>query len=99
MSGRIPVYEYIKCDCGGTIRIDCNTSTYTPLIPCVCEKCGKRFNLGSLGFVMVLFNNKTGQSYPMKAKEDADFSQIKRIVNGENIITTFNDIKEDLTTT
>jgi hypothetical protein len=99
MSGRIPVYEYIKCDCGGTIRIACVTSTYTPLIPCVCEKCDKRFNLGSLKFSMVLFNNKTGQQYPMKAKEDADFSQIKRIMNGENITTTFYDIKENLTTT
>lgn len=99
MSGRIPVYEYIKCDCGGTIRIACVTSTYTPLIPCVCERCGKKFNLGSLGFVMVLFNNKTGQQYPMKVAEDFNPSQIKRIVNGENITTTFHDMKEDLTTT
>jgi len=95
MSGGIPVYEYIKCDCGGTICIDCNTSTYTSLIPCVCEKCGKKFDLGSLKFAMVLFNNKTGQSYPMKVKEDFNPSQIKRIVNGENITTTFHDIKED----
>ncbi len=99
MSGRIPVYEYIKCDCGGTIRVDAVTSTYTPLIPCICEKCRKEFKLGSLKFSMVLFNNKTGQSYPMKAKEDADFSQIKRIVNGENITTTFHKTKKDLTTT
>lgn len=99
MSSRIPVYEYIKCDCGGTIRINAAPSTYTPLIPCVCEKCGKKFNLGSLKFSMVLFNNKTGQQYPMKVKEDADFSQIKRIVSGENITTTFYDIEEGLTTT
>lgn len=99
MSGRIPVYEYIKCDCGGTIRVDAATCACTPLVPCICEKCGKKFNLGSLGFVMVLFNNKTGQQYPMKVKENADFSQIKRIMNGENITTTFYDMKEDLTTT
>ena len=80
MSSSIPVYEYIKCDCRGTIRIDCNTSTYTPLIPCICEKCGKKFNLGSLGFSMVLFNNKTRQSYPMKIKGDNNLSQIKYIV-------------------
>lgn len=80
MSSRIPVYEYIKCDCGGTIHIDCTTSTYTPLIPCVCEKCGKKFTLGSLGFTMVFFNNKTRQSYPMKMKDDTGLSQIKYIV-------------------
>lgn len=89
MSGRIPVYEYIKCDCGGTIHVDAATCTYTPLVPCICEKCGKKFDLSSLKFNMVLFNNKTGQSYPMKTKEDFNPSQIKRIVNGENITTTF----------
>lgn len=95
MSGRIPVYEYIKCDCGGTIRVDAATCACAPLVPCICEKCGKKFDLGSLKFNMVLFNNKTGQSYPMKAKEDADFSQIRRIENGENITTTFHTTRKD----
>lgn len=80
MSGRIPVYEYIKCDCGGTIHINCTTSMYTPSDPCICEKCGKKFTLGSLRSSMVLFNNKTRQLYPMKIKDDNTLSQIKCIV-------------------
>ena len=80
MSGRIPVYEYIKCDCGGTIHIICTTSMYTLSDPCICEKCGKKFTLGSLRSSMVLFNNKTRQLYPMKIKGDDTLSQIKCIV-------------------
>ena len=80
MRGRIPVYEYIKCDCGGTIHINYTASTYTPSDPCICEKCGKKFILGSLRSSMVLFNNKTRQLYPMKIKNDDTLSQIKCIV-------------------
>ena len=80
MSGRIPVYEYIKCYCGGTIHINCTTSMYTPSDPCICEKCGQKFTLGSLRSSMVLFNNKTRQLYPMKIKDDDTLSQIKCIV-------------------
>lgn len=80
MRGRIPVYEYVKCDCGGTIHINCTTSTYTPSDPCICEKCCKKFTLGSLRSSMVLFNNKTSQLYPMKIKGDDTLSQIKCIV-------------------
>ena len=80
MSGRIPVYEYIKCDCGGTIHISCTASTYTTSDTCICDKCCNNFTLGSLRFSMVLFNNKTMQLYPMKIKSDDTLSQIKRIV-------------------
>ena len=92
MNGRLPWYKHLFCDCGGIIRAK---DYYTG----VCDDCGKEIDLSPLDYQRILYNEKTGWMFPVVDREDADFSQIKRIVNGENITTTFHDMKEDLTTT
>lgn len=88
MNGRLPWYKHLFCDCGGVIRAK---DYYTG----ICDQCGKESNLTSLNYKHLLINDKTGWMYPVVDREDFDPSQIKRIVNGENITTTFHDIKEN----
>lgn len=92
MNGKLPWYKHVFCDCGGAIRLK---NYYTG----VCDDCGKEIDLSPLDYQRILYNEKTGWMYPVVDREDIDFSQIKRVVNGENVTTTFYDIEENLTTT
>lgn len=87
MNGRLPFYKHLFCDCGGVIRAK---DWYTG----ICDRCGKESDLTPLDYKHMLVNERTGWMYPVVDRENFDSSQIKRIVNGENITTTFHDIKE-----
>lgn len=53
-----PNYEFLRCDCGGTIGAHDGINV-------TCIKCGKEFKLYELNYDMLLSNHKTGWFFPV----------------------------------
>lgn len=58
--------SHIRCGCGGIIG---DRSIVRHTLKYCCDECGEEYMLYNLDYDVVLFNDKTGWSFPMKVKE------------------------------